>query len=157
MIRTGWQFLVAIMGNEPADRDAGKVVQQRQNRVQYLSADILEVNIDTVRTGRLQTFSQIGLAMVEAGVKTKFIPNKPAFLFATGNADDPAAFDLGDLADDRTDSARSRCDNNCLSGLWFSDVQQTGIGGETRHTEHTECVGKRDERSIDLSRIFTVG
>src|SRR5580693_6298942 len=157
MIRAGWQFSVAIMGNEPADRDTRKIVQQRQNRVEYLSADILEVNIDTVRTGRLQMFSQLGLAMVEAGIETKYVPNKSAFLFATGNADDPAAFDLGDLADDRTDSARGRCDNNRLSGLRFSDVQQTSIRGETRHTEDTECVGKRDERAIDLSRVFTVG
>jgi hypothetical protein len=53
------------MGDEPTDRDARKVVQRRQHRIQNLPADILEVNIDPVRTGRFQTFSQLGLAMVD--------------------------------------------------------------------------------------------
>ena len=87
------------------------------DRIKKLPADILEVNIDAVWTGRFQTFSQLGLATVEAGIESEFVLNEAAFLFAPGNADGPAAFDLGDLADQRSDGARSRSDDDALSGL----------------------------------------
>ena len=157
MIWSGRQLRCAAMGDEPTDRDARKVVQRRQHRIQNLPADILEVNIDAVRTVRFQTFSQLGLAMVDAGIESEFVLNEAAFLFAPGNADGPAAFDLGDLADQRTDGARSRSDDDALSGLRFSNVQQTSIRAEARHAEHTECVGNRAEQAIDLSRPSTVG
>src|SRR5271166_6737331 len=157
MIWSGRQLRGAVMGDEPADRDARKVVQRRQHRIQNLPADILEVNIDAVRTVRFQTFSQLGLAMVDAGIESEFVLNEAAFLFAPGNADGPAAFDLGDLADQRTEGARSRSDDDALSGLRFSNVQQTSIRAEARHAEHTECVGNRAEQAIDLSHPSTVG
>src|SRR5271157_4532825 len=82
---------------------------------------------------------------------------KRHFCSPPGNADGPAAFDLGDLADQRTDGARSRSDDDALSGLRFSNVQQTSIRAEARHAEHTECVGNRAEQAIDLSHPSTVG
>jgi hypothetical protein len=61
--------------------------------------------------------------MVETQIETEFVLNEAAFLFASGNADDPTAFDFGDLADDRTDSPRSCSDDDGLSGAGFSDIQ----------------------------------
>ncbi len=62
--------------------------------------------------------------MVDARIEAEFALNEAAFLFASGNADDPAAFDPGNLADHRTDRARGRSDDDGLSGLRFSDIQQ---------------------------------
>jgi hypothetical protein len=52
---------------------------------------------DTLRTGRFQIFAQLGLAMIQAPVESELVPNEAALLFASGNADDPAALDLCDL------------------------------------------------------------
>ena len=60
--------------------------------------------------------------MVKAGIKSEFVLDETAFLFAPGDTDDPAAFDLCDLADNRSDGTRSRRDNERLSGAGFSDV-----------------------------------
>jgi len=40
--------------------------------------------------GRFQTFSQLGLAMVDAGIESQFVLNEAAFLFAPDNADEAA-------------------------------------------------------------------
>ena len=125
MIWSGRQLRCAAMGDEPADRDARKVVQRRQHHTQNLPADILEVNIDAVRTGRFQTFSQLGLATVEAGIESEFVLNEAAFLFAPGNADGPAVFDLGDLADQRSDGARSRSDRRSLRAVRLPGTRLT--------------------------------
>ena len=50
--------------------------------MQNLAADILEVDVDAVWTERFQRFSQFGLAMVGAGIKSEFVLNEAAFLFA---------------------------------------------------------------------------
>src|SRR6266478_3895565 len=146
MIWSGRQFRGVVVGDEPADGNARKVVQQRQHRIEYWAADILEIDIDAIRTGRFQIFAQLGLAMIEARVESELVLNEAALLFASGNADNPAALDLCDLADHRPDSTRGRSDDNSLSGVGFSDIQQARIGSESRHAEHAQCVGDRAER-----------
>jgi hypothetical protein len=92
--------------------------------------------------------------MIEARVESELVLNEAALLFASGNADNPTALDLCDL-DHRPDSTRGRSDDNGLSGVGFSDIQQAGIGGESRHAEHAQCVGNRAERSIDPLCLLT--
>src|ERR1700730_14486985 len=132
MIWSGRQFRGAVVGDQPADGNARKVIQQRQHRIEYRAADILEIDIDALRTSRFQIFAQPGLAMIEARVESELVPNEAALLFASGNADNPAALDLCDLADHRPDSTRGRSHDNGLSGLGFPDIQQSRIGGESR-------------------------
>jgi hypothetical protein len=54
---------VAILRNQAAAGDTRALVQQPQNRFEGLAADILEVDIDAIRTGR----SKIVLACIEPG------------------------------------------------------------------------------------------
>jgi hypothetical protein len=108
MIWPGRQFRGVVVGDETADGNAGKVIQQRQHRLEYWAADILEINIDALRTGGFQILTQLGLVMIEARVESELVLNEAALLLAAGNADDPAALDLCDLADHRPDSTRGR-------------------------------------------------
>src|SRR6202023_3648413 len=124
MIWSGRQSRGVIVGDEPADGNARKVIQQRQHRIEYWTADILEIDIDALRTGGFQIFAQLGLAMIEARVESELVLNEAALLFASGNADNPAALDLCELAERRTDSTRGRSHDNGLSGLGSSDVKQ---------------------------------
>src|SRR5258708_37057154 len=150
MIWSKRRFRGVVVGDEPADRNARKVVQQRQHRIEYWTADILEIDIDALRTSRFQIFAQPGLAMIEARVESELVPNEAALLSASGNADNPAALDLCDLADHRADSTRGRSDDTGLSGVGFSDIQKARIGGETLQDEHAPCVAKPGGGSVDL-------
>src|ERR1700747_2184849 len=138
MIWSGRQFRGVVVGDEPADGNAREVIQQRQHRIEYWTADILEIDIDALRAGRFQIFAKPGLAMIEARVESELVPNEVALLFASGNADNPAALDLCDLADHRPNSPRGRSHDNGLSGLGFSDIQQARVGGESWHAEHAK-------------------
>ncbi len=71
------------MRDQPAHRDTRKVVQQRQHRIENRSANVLEVNIDAVRTGRFQSFAQLGLPVIETGVKSEFLLDEAAFLLTS--------------------------------------------------------------------------
>jgi hypothetical protein len=75
------------VGDEPADRDASKVVQQRQHGLEHGAANVLEVDVDAFRAGRLQPLSQIGLPVVETSIEAEFLPDVAALPFAPGNAD----------------------------------------------------------------------
>src|ERR1700730_13311861 len=122
MIWSGQKSRGVIVGDEPADGEARKVITGTQHRIEYWTADILEIDIDALRTGGFQIFAQLGLAMIEARVKSELVLNEAALLFASGDANNPAALDLCELADHRTDSTRGCSDDNGLSGLGFSDV-----------------------------------
>src|SRR5258708_18303335 len=95
--------------------------------------------------------------MIEARVESELVLNEAALLFASGNADNPAALDLCDLADHRADSTRGRSDDNGLSGVGFSDIQQARIGGELRHSDHAPFAGNRGGRSCEIFCLLPLG
>ena len=57
----------------------------KQHRIENRSANVFEVNIDAVRTGRFQSFAQLGLPVIETGVKSEFLLDDAAFLLTSGN------------------------------------------------------------------------
>src|SRR4051794_27600659 len=89
------------MSDQPADRHAGEVVEQRKYRVEHCPADILEIDINSVGAYRLQALSQIRLMMVKAGIKAEFFFDIAALPLASSDADDTAALELCDLPDNR--------------------------------------------------------
>src|SRR5271154_1924602 len=117
MIWSGWQFRGIVVGDESADGNSPKVIQQRQHRIEYRAANTLKIDIDALRTSRFQIFAESGLTMIEARVESELVPDEVALLFASGNADNPAALDLCDLADHRPDGTRGCSHDNGLSGL----------------------------------------
>ncbi len=78
MIWSGRQFRGVVVGDEPGDRNARKVVQQRQHRIEYCTANIFEIDIDALRTSSFQIFAKPGLAMIEARVESELVPDEAA-------------------------------------------------------------------------------
>src|SRR5262245_39417632 len=94
-----------VSRDHSADADPRAQVDHRQHGVEGFSADVVEVDVYAVRTGPLQGFADVLGLVIDRGVEAQFVHDPFAFLVASGNADDAAAFDLADLADDRTDRA----------------------------------------------------
>jgi len=73
---------IVVLRDQAADRHARESVEQREHRLEHRAADILEIDVDASRTGRLQFRRQIGIAVIEAIVETEFIPDVIAFVLA---------------------------------------------------------------------------
>jgi hypothetical protein len=89
--------------------------------------------------------------MVEAGIEAQLIDDVVAFRLGARDTDDPAAPDLGDLANHRANRAGSCGDHQRLAGLRPADLQQAGIIGHAPHAEHPQRRRDRGLRRVDLA------
>ena len=87
------QFGRIVMRDQPADGHAGERVEERQDRVEDGTADVLEVDVDSLRAGGLERLGEIRPAVVDAGVEPELVDDVAAFLLAAGDADRPAALE----------------------------------------------------------------
>ena len=76
-----------VLRDEAADRNARKIVEQRQHRLLHGAADILEIDVDAVRTGGFELLRKIGRAMIDAGIEAELVGYEAAFLGTAGDAD----------------------------------------------------------------------
>src|SRR5262245_53491464 len=102
------------MGDQAADRDARKIVQQREHRLEHRAADIFEIDVDALRARRLQLRRKIRIAMIETIIEAELALDVVAFVLAAGDPDRPRTLDLRDLPDRGADRARRRGDNDGL-------------------------------------------
>src|SRR5262249_44710769 len=77
-VGTGHRGGGAGLREEAADRNAGEVVGQRPHRVLHGTADILEIDVDAVRTGGFEPPRKMRLAMVDASVEAKLVDDEAA-------------------------------------------------------------------------------
>jgi hypothetical protein len=75
-----------------------------------------------------------------------------AFVGAAGDADDPRALLLRQLAGHRADRARGGRDDDGLAGFRLADVAEPDIGGHPRHAEHAERGGDRRLGRVELQQ-----
>src|SRR5216683_4823387 len=75
-----------VLRNEPGDRNACKIVEQRQHGFPDGSADVLEVDVDATWTCSGQSRRKIGGAMINRGVEAKLVLHEGAFLRTAGDA-----------------------------------------------------------------------
>ena len=68
------------MGDEPANRDAGEVVEQREHGIEDLAADVLEVDVDPLGQASSGRSGKIGCAVVEAGIEAELVQDVGALL-----------------------------------------------------------------------------
>lgn len=105
-----------------------EVIEQREHRLPDSSANILEIDIDSLRTGASQLRWKIGRVVIDRGVKPEFVFNIRTFLRPAGDADRPGARGLRELSDQRTDrSARGR-DHHSFAGLRFANQAKAEPG-----------------------------
>src|SRR5262249_20875227 len=106
-----------VLRNEPRDRNARKIVEQRQHGFPDGSAEVLEVDIDAAWAGGRQSRRKIRGAMIDRGAEAKLVLHEGAFLRAAGDADRSRASELRELADERSHRTAGRGDDHGLSGL----------------------------------------
>src|SRR5437879_4335269 len=138
-IRTVARWDAVVLRNEPGDRNAGKIVEQRQHGFPDGSADVLEVDVDALRTYRGQSRRKIGGAMINHGVEAKLVLHEGAFLGTASNADRPRPGELRELADERPDRPARRGDDDGFVGLRLAEPPQPALRGEPRQTEHAHA------------------
>ena len=155
-VGAGRQLGHVVVGDEPADRHAREVVEEREHRVPHRAADVLEIDVDALRAGGLELLREIRRAVVDGGVEAELLDQRSALVGAAGDADRAAALDLRDLADERADRPGRRGDDDGLAGLRLADVEETRIGGHARHAEHAERGRGRRRRGVDLAQLLAV-
>src|SRR5947207_5645708 len=119
-----------VLRDRAAAGDPAAIVHLRQTGFEDVPANIVEIDIDAVWRGGAQGLEHRAVLVVHRSVETEFGCQPVAFVAAAGNSDDSAALDLGDLADDRSDRAGGGRHYDSLAGLWFTDLEQSEIGGE---------------------------
>src|SRR6267142_3227400 len=155
-IRTVARCDAVVLRNEPGDRNACKIVEQRQHGFPDGSADVLEVNVDAVWTCRGQSCGKIGDSMIDRGVEAKLVLHEGAFIRAACDADGSRAGELTELSDQRPDRAAGRGDHHGFSGLRLADHAQAAVRGESRHSEHAETGRDRHSGRIELAKARAV-
>src|SRR5467141_2656244 len=88
-----------VSRNKPAQGDAGKRVQAPQHGVEDLAPDVLEIDVDALRSRLGQTVRQPARFVVHARVEAEFLDGVAALFASAGDADRTAALDLRDLPD----------------------------------------------------------
>src|ERR1700740_2222756 len=91
--------------------------------------------------------------MVETLVESQFLARIGALAAPPRNSDDAAPLDLRDLADDRAHRTGGCSHYHRLAGLGLPDVEESDVGGEPRHSEYAERVGRARDPRVDLHEV----
>src|SRR6185437_5714613 len=150
------RLLRAVLGDQAAEDDARVAVHQPERGIEHCAADILEIDVDAVRTCGAKIVVQIPRAVIDAGVEAELVNDVVALGPAARDADGATAADLRELADDAANGARRRGDDDRLSGPWLPDLEQAEPRGESRHAENAEVVRSRDVACVDLRHVGAV-
>ncbi len=86
------------------DNEARPFIRVGNCCIQHFAADIVEVDINAVRAGGLDSLFQIGsVFVIKAGIKAEFFGDIITLVFRSGDADNFAAFHFGNLPGCRAD------------------------------------------------------
>ena len=146
-----------VARDQAADDDARERVHHRQDRVEDLAADVLEVDVDALGAGRLQVALEVARLVVDAGIEAEFLHDVVALRLAAGDADRAAAPGLGELADHAADRAGGGGHHDRLPGLRRADFLHAEPGRESRHAEAAQVVRQRDARSASTAVSVSPG
>src|SRR5205085_7576032 len=86
-----------VLGYLSAHGDARIHVEARQHGVQNGSADVVEIDVDTLRCGLGEGWLDRTRLVVDAVIEAEVVNDVAALLRATGDADSAAALDACDL------------------------------------------------------------
>lgn len=114
-----------------------------------ITADIVEVHIDTLRCCSGQLLADIAVLVVERGVVTVLLLQQRDLLRRPGRTDHPSgAEEFRDLPGCGADRAGSAGDEHRLTRLQTGDAGQPDIGGEPGHPQDVQPQGQRHPGDI---------
>ncbi len=103
--------------------------------MQRVATDIVEIHVDTVRAGAIESLTQVRGLVAHAGIEPGNVAHPGTLLGCPGNTDRRTAFDPRDLPDKRANSARRRRDDDDVARAGFAEAQQARVRRQPRHTE----------------------
>ena len=119
-------------------RGGGMELPQGHHRIEDRAADVLEVDVDPVGTGRAQIRRETSRLVVDAGIESELFDHVLALHRSAGDTHGATALDPGDLSDGGSDRAAGGGDHHGLPGLRLSHPQQAEVGGEAGHPQHAD-------------------
>src|SRR5215207_2537281 len=144
--------LEVVLGDLPADDDPRADAQPAMYGRRQLAPDVVEVDVNAVRTGGLQRGSQLVVLVVDRDVVAVELA-VGALVRAAGDPDRAAPHQLCDLPDDLADRAGRTRDDDRIPRLRPPDVQEAEV---RRHPGHADDV-ERERRWIEDLRDKTNG
>src|ERR1700736_4782567 len=102
------------------------------------AADVLEIHVYPLRAETVESRADVLGFVVDGRIETQVFDN-PAALFRTaGDAHDPAALEIADLADDRPDRACRCGDDQRFPLTRLADIEKSEIGGDASRTQRRQ-------------------
>ena len=127
-----------VVGHQAAHWNAGLRIEPGQHRVEHRPANALKVHVDALGAGRGKVTWQVVFMVINTKVKTQLVDHITALVLAPSNTDDMAAFEFGDLSNDRAHRATGRGDHHSFSRHGLADVKQAHVGRHAWHAQHAE-------------------
>src|SRR5262249_13526522 len=138
-------------------RDAARHIHLQQHGVQDFATDVLKIDVDALGAGCLELLGEAARLVVDAAIEAQLLGHIAALRGPAGDADGAAAFDLGDLTHQRTNGAGGCRHDDRLAWFRLTDVEETEVGGPSRHAEPTDPTLERRLVRIDLDHALAVG
>ena len=128
---------VVVLRHHAAQEDPGVEVQPHEQVVHDRAADVLEIEIDTVRDSGVEQVAPGWVAVINAGIEAEVVDYVAALGRSPRDADDPGAAQLSQLAGDRPHAARRGRDHH---GLPRARVQvvDAQVGADADVPEHAD-------------------
>ncbi len=102
------QLLVVVIRDHAAQRNTPKITHIPECCLEYLPADVFEIDVDALGTNLSHTPRQrFAAAIVEGGVKPKLVGQKSNLVIGTGTPCNATTVNFRELTDDTADGPRS--------------------------------------------------
>lgn len=127
---------VVVRGYRATNSDTTIHIHFRYNQRAQFTANIVKVTVNAVRSSRFQLFFQIVAVVVDYVVEANFLFQPIGLLVRTGEANHLAAFDFGDLTNERTNGTRCTGHGHHFTTLWLADLQEAKVSGIAEKEEN---------------------
>jgi hypothetical protein len=118
-----------------------------ENGLHDFTTHILEIDVDTVRSGGGELFLPVGMLVVDGGIEAEFFSNPLTFFIGAGNANHVATVNFAKLPGDAAGGSSGGGNDESFAGLWLGDIEKAEVGGEAVDAESAEEIGVGNERN----------
>ena len=138
-------------------RHAGEAIEQRQYGLPDGAADILEIDINSVRTSFNQPCLKVTRSVIDCRIEAERVRQVSALVRSSGDTDGPfAPAVMASCPDQRTDGAACGSHSNGLTGRGLADERKPGPSRESRHSEYAQSSRNWRQYSIELAQPHAV-
>src|SRR6185295_6457304 len=142
VVRPGRRLGRVVLRDQSAYRNARSDVYLREHGIEYRATHILEVNINTLWTSPLQCLGHVFGFVVDRCIEAQLLCQPAALVIRARDANYAQAFDLPNLADERTNRARSSRHHQRLTGFRLAHVEQSVVSSQPDVSKQSHVSGQ---------------